>query len=92
MRYALWHMHACARTFRHSYIQLCGTDTSELPDMTRLWKTHPLLPLQEEFSRKRSKGKLPDDATLLLKKWWDAHLDWPYPSVSITQGGAHPMM
>lgn len=37
---------------------------------------------QEEFSRKRSKGKLPDDATLLLKRWWDAHLEWPYPSVS----------
>jgi hypothetical protein len=38
--------------------------------------------LQEVFSQKRSKGKLPDDATLLLKRWWDAHLDWPYPSVS----------
>mmetsp|Transcript_7396 Transcript_7396/g.18371 ORF Transcript_7396/g.18371 Transcript_7396/m.18371 type:complete len:378 (-) Transcript_7396:337-1470(-) len=35
--------------------------------------------LTEEFSRKRSKGKLPDDATAHLRAWWREHYAWPYP-------------
>jgi len=36
--------------------------------------------LNEEFRRKRKKGKLPIDATDVLRRWWDNNLAWPYPS------------
>ncbi|GFH07177.1 uncharacterized protein HaLaN_01938 [Haematococcus lacustris] len=36
----------------------------------------------EEFSCKRSKGKLPDEAIEQLKQWWQQHSYWPYPTAS----------
>lgn len=32
--------------------------------------------------RKKKKGKLDPQATVLLKTWWTAHVVWPYPTVS----------
>jgi hypothetical protein len=37
--------------------------------------------LQEEFMRKRKKGKLDANATDALKRWWTSHIVWPYPTV-----------
>ena len=39
-----------------------------------------ILSLKEEFLRKRKKGKLPQTATMALKKWWSEQVVWPYPS------------
>ncbi|KAL6759928.1 hypothetical protein V8C86DRAFT_2563940 [Haematococcus lacustris] len=39
--------------------------------------------LQEEFSCKRSKGKLPDEAIEQLKQWWQQHPYWPYPTEDV---------
>ena len=36
--------------------------------------------LSEEFRRKRKKGKLPVNATDVLRGWWEKNLAWPYPS------------
>eukprot|EP00210_Caulerpa_lentillifera_P001151 g1108.t1 len=36
--------------------------------------------LSEEFRRKKKKGKLPVNATDVLRNWWDNNLAWPYPS------------
>ncbi|KAH7427140.1 hypothetical protein KP509_10G031700 [Ceratopteris richardii] len=36
--------------------------------------------VREEILRKRRAGKLPPETTALLKKWWNAHSKWPYPT------------
>ncbi|KAG1677366.1 hypothetical protein FOA52_010745 [Chlamydomonas sp. UWO 241] len=39
-----------------------------------------LLELQEEFSKTKRSGKLPDQALALLKEWWSANETHPYPT------------
>ncbi|KAI5060564.1 hypothetical protein GOP47_0024984 [Adiantum capillus-veneris] len=36
--------------------------------------------VREEILRKRRAGKLPSETTAILKKWWNAHSKWPYPT------------
>ncbi len=55
---------------------------TELRSLLKRQYADTISALQEEFSRKRSKGKLPDDATSVLREWWNAHFTWPYPDVS----------
>ena len=38
--------------------------------------------LKKEFQNRQKKGKLPSDATDLLKFWWEKNFHWPYPAVS----------
>ena len=38
--------------------------------------------LKKEFQERQKKGKLPSDATDLLKYWWEKNFHWPYPTVS----------
>eukprot|EP00250_Pteridium_aquilinum_P008138 c17706_g2_i1 orf=296-1429(+) len=38
-----------------------------------------IIAMREEIVRKRQAGKLPGDTTA-LKKWWNAHSRWPYPT------------
>jgi len=38
--------------------------------------------LYQEICGRKKKGKLPVDATVILKEWWSKNLVWPYPSVS----------
>lgn len=38
-----------------------------------------LAAIRDEIIRKRQAGKLPGDVTI-LKKWWNAHSKWPYPT------------
>ena len=40
--------------------------------------------LNEDFTSRKKKGKLPNDATSKLKQWWSENLVWPYPSVSLS--------
>lgn len=39
-----------------------------------------IIQLKEEFSKKKKKGKLPNEATDRLRQWWNSNLSWPYPS------------
>ena len=39
--------------------------------------------LKKEFQSREKKGKLPTDATDILKYWWEKHFYWPYPTVSL---------
>lgn len=39
-----------------------------------------IVQLKADFSARKKKGKLPNEATGALKAWWDANLVWPYPS------------
>lgn len=39
--------------------------------------------LKQEFSKKKKKGKLPKEARQTLLDWWNIHLKWPYPTVSL---------
>lgn len=41
--------------------------------------------LKKEFQSRQKKGKLPTDATGLLKFWWEKNFNWPYPSVSFLE-------
>ncbi|KAJ8771803.1 hypothetical protein K2173_026980 [Erythroxylum novogranatense] len=36
--------------------------------------------LRHEFSKKRKKGKLPNEARQVLLNWWNIHYKWPYPT------------
>ncbi|KAF8402797.1 hypothetical protein HHK36_010888 [Tetracentron sinense] len=36
--------------------------------------------VREEILRKRRAGKLPGGTTSVLKKWWEQHTKWPYPT------------
>ena len=36
--------------------------------------------LKLEFSKKRKKGKLPEEARQTLLDWWNLHSKWPYPT------------
>nr|XP_043624991.1 homeobox protein knotted-1-like 6 [Erigeron canadensis] len=36
--------------------------------------------LKHEFSKKKKKGKLPNEARHTLLEWWDSHYKWPYPT------------
>lgn len=36
--------------------------------------------LYQEICGRKKKGKLPVDATVILKEWWSKNLVWPYPS------------
>ncbi|KAI3720327.1 hypothetical protein L6452_21243 [Arctium lappa] len=36
--------------------------------------------LRHEFSKKKKKGKLPNEARQTLLEWWDSHYKWPYPT------------
>lgn len=36
--------------------------------------------LKHEFSKKKKKGKLPNDARQTLLEWWESHYKWPYPT------------
>ncbi|XP_021663048.1 homeobox protein knotted-1-like 1 isoform X2 [Hevea brasiliensis] len=36
--------------------------------------------LRKEFLKKRKKGKLPEDARMILLDWWSNHYKWPYPT------------
>ncbi|KAI4302098.1 hypothetical protein MLD38_037885 [Melastoma candidum] len=36
--------------------------------------------LKMEFSKKRKKGKLPEEARQALLEWWNVHNKWPYPT------------
>nr|AIL50147.1 KNOX1 protein [Dendrocalamus latiflorus] len=36
--------------------------------------------LQQEFSKRKKKGKLPKEARQKLLHWWELHYKWPYPS------------
>ncbi|CAH1417233.1 unnamed protein product [Lactuca virosa] len=36
--------------------------------------------LKHEFSKKKKKGKLPNEARQTLLEWWDSHYKWPYPT------------
>ncbi|KAK9756520.1 hypothetical protein RND81_01G103500 [Saponaria officinalis] len=38
--------------------------------------------LKQELSKKKKKGKLPNDARQKLLTWWELHYKWPYPSES----------
>lgn len=40
----------------------------------------PRLYDEDEFLRKRKKGKLPQTATEALKEWWSERVVWPYPT------------
>lgn len=39
-----------------------------------------IVKLTADFTARKKKGKLPNEATCALKSWWDANLVWPYPS------------
>jgi len=39
-----------------------------------------ILSLNNEIGSRKKKGKLPSDATVILKEWWSKNLVWPYPS------------
>ncbi|KAH7405260.1 hypothetical protein KP509_15G063000 [Ceratopteris richardii] len=45
--------------------------------------------VREEIMRKRKAGKLPASTTFQLRKWWDSHSKWPYPSEEEKQRLAH---
>ena len=36
--------------------------------------------LKKEFQARQKKGKLPSNATDVLKYWWEKNFHWPYPS------------
>ncbi|GKB77127.1 homeobox protein knotted-1-like protein 6 [Tanacetum coccineum] len=36
--------------------------------------------LKHEFSKKKKKGKLPNEARHTLLEWWESHYKWPYPT------------
>ncbi|KAK1302412.1 Homeobox protein knotted-1-like 6 [Acorus calamus] len=36
--------------------------------------------LKQEFSKKKKKGKLPNEARQMLLDWWNLHYKWPYPT------------
>ncbi|XP_068641548.1 homeobox protein knotted-1-like 6 [Aristolochia californica] len=36
--------------------------------------------LKQEFSKKKKKGKLPNEARQTLLDWWTMHYKWPYPT------------
>ncbi|KAL1804188.1 hypothetical protein ACET3Z_032835 [Daucus carota] len=38
--------------------------------------------LKQEFTKKRKKGKLPNEARQQLLQWWTRNYKWPYPSES----------
>lgn len=40
--------------------------------------------LKHEFSKKKKKGKLPNEARQTLLEWWDSHYKWPYPTVTLS--------
>ncbi|KAL6761078.1 hypothetical protein V8C86DRAFT_2542577 [Haematococcus lacustris] len=56
------------------------TEGAQLGSMLKKRYANQISALQEEFNRKRSKGKLPDEATEVLKEWWQQNLCWPYPT------------
>jgi len=37
-------------------------------------------PVQHNFTQRKRRGNLPKDATKILKDWFHAHTDSPYPS------------
>ena len=72
---------------------LCGRHLEVVPslvphDMKALGAavraTHAefLRSLNMQALKKHAKAKLPDNAVLVLRRWWEENQDWPYPSVS----------
>ena len=39
-----------------------------------------IVALTQQFLVVKKAGKLPASATAILKRWWQAHLNWPYPT------------
>jgi len=40
-----------------------------------------VLEVQKEACKKRTKKSLPEVGTQVLKEWWGANFEWPYPTV-----------
>lgn len=55
-------------------------DDSEMKARLKRKYTYEILTLNNEISGRKKKGKLPSDATTVLKEWWTSNLVWPYPS------------
>ncbi|MCO5567085.1 hypothetical protein L7F22_020770 [Adiantum nelumboides] len=51
-----------------------------LMERVRLELKSEIADVREEILRKRRAGKLPSETTSVLKKWWNAHSKWPYPT------------
>ncbi|XP_076938722.1 homeobox protein knotted-1-like 6, partial [Bidens hawaiensis] len=60
--------------------QLISREDQELKDtLLRKFGGH-ISSLKHEFSKKKKKGKLPNEARKTLLQWWDSHYKWPYPT------------
>ena len=61
---------------------LVSHDLKALGDVVKATHTEFLRSLNMQSLRKQAKAKLPDNAVLVLRRWWEENQDWPYPSVS----------
>ncbi|KAJ0506958.1 putative transcription factor Homeodomain-TALE-KNOX family [Helianthus annuus] len=60
--------------------QMTRREDQELKDtLLRKFGGH-ISSLKHEFSKKKKKGKLPNEARKTLLQWWDSHYKWPYPT------------
>lgn len=64
------------RTTAHVY----SGDEAEMRARLKRKYTHEIMALNNEISTRKKKGKLPSEATNVLKNWWTNNLVWPYPS------------
>lgn len=55
-------------------------DDSEMKARLKRKYAYEILTLNNEITGRKKKGKLPSDATTVLKDWWTSNLVWPYPS------------
>ncbi|KXZ56109.1 hypothetical protein GPECTOR_2g991 [Gonium pectorale] len=60
-----------------------GGEDLELRTVLKRKYTAQIRQLQEEFSKRKKIGKLPEDATSVLKQWWAANFAWPYPGEDV---------
>eukprot|EP00210_Caulerpa_lentillifera_P002253 g2165.t1 len=55
-------------------------DEAEMRARLKRKYTYEILSINNEISGRKKKGKLPSEATNVLKDWWTNNLVWPYPS------------
>eukprot|EP00210_Caulerpa_lentillifera_P000570 g551.t1 len=64
------------RPTAHAY----SGDDAEMRARLKRKYAYEILSLNNEICGRKKKGKLPSDATNVLKDWWTNNLVWPYPS------------
>ncbi|KAK1281449.1 Homeobox protein knotted-1-like 6 [Acorus gramineus] len=57
----------------------CGEDRDIKDILMRKYSGY-LSSLKQKFSKKKKKGKLPNEARQMLLDWWNNHYKWPYPT------------